>query len=229
MPWTRMLYVNTPVNPTGYVFDADDVEQITRLVAEHDLWLLVDEAHTNYVYPGSDPYPLYPNSPADRTILVRSFSKDYAMAGWRVGYAVAPPAVLQSVVSALERSTVATNQLGQAAAEAALTGPQGWRQDLAAAALGRGTRLAAALDSLPGFACRAPMGGLAVFPAVSQDPDLLADRLVTELGIPALSSRAFRVEGHLRLQFGGVPNAVDEAIERLQRADWSTTDREVPQ
>jgi aspartate aminotransferase len=214
---TRAIYANTPVNPTGYVFDSADVDAVHELIVAGDLWLIADEAHTNFVYRGSHRTLLSP-ALADRTVLIRSFSKDFAMAGWRAGYAIAPEGIAADLAANLERQTVATSALAQAAALAALTGPQDWVVAMAAAARDRGERLAAALDGIEGVACEPPAAGLAVFARVG-DSELFAAELL-RLGVPAIAGEAFGAPGFVRLQFGGDPDATAEAIERIASHDW---------
>lgn len=125
-PETRAIYLNTPNNPTGVVLTREQLEAIARVAIERDLIVLSDEAYEHLLYDGAQHVSIasLPGM-AERTISVFSFSKSYAMTGWRVGYAVAPPA-LRGVLAPLLcfYSTHGVFPSAQLAARAAVTGPQ---------------------------------------------------------------------------------------------------------
>jgi aspartate/methionine/tyrosine aminotransferase len=218
-PRTKVLYVNTPVNPTGYVYDNRDLAAAADLAWRAGLLLVSDESLSGFVYGGR-----IHKSPADPaggefpSVLVGSFSKNYAMPGLRVGYAVLPESLFPQVSALLEWSVLCVNRPAQAAALAALTGPRDWLDQMVADAGARGSRLASALDAIPGLSCVAPQGGLNVFPEFDGDADRLARDIIVRFGVPVAPGSAFGVEGNFRIQFGGVPEHLDLAVSRIKTA-----------
>lgn len=215
-PRTRVLFVNSPVNPTGYVFDADDLAEAASLAAEHDLWIVSDESYSHFVYGGRSHRSIcaFPGA-GERTILVRSFSKDYAMPGWRLGYMVMPPALAGALARAFEWSCLCVNRLAQAVGLAALSGPQDWIRRFVADAERRATLVSEGLNAIPGIRCRPPAGGLNILVGFAGETSELVERLVLDGGVPAHPGEAFGAPGYFRLQFGATDEALASAIERI--------------
>ena len=213
---TTLVVVNTPVNPTGYVFGEDDVDAVARAIHGRDAVLLTDEAYAGLLWDGR-PHrsPAAHPDLAGRALLVRSFSKTHALAAWRVGYAVGPAWLVAALAKALQWQALALDSVAQAAAHAALTGPQEWLR--AAVAEVEAARPAAV------EAARA--GGLRVDPpdatpflwaAVDGDDEEAADRLAAR-GVPAVAGRHFgAAEPRVRIPFGGRPDARAALLEALR-------------
>ena len=126
-PRTRILYVNTPVNPTGYVYDDDDNAAIVELARDAGLLLVSDESLSHFVYGGRRHVsPVVMAQDAVQSVVIRSFSKDFAMPGMRIGYASIPESLFRPVAAASEWSVLCVSRTSQAAALAAMTGPRGW-------------------------------------------------------------------------------------------------------
>jgi aspartate aminotransferase len=221
---TRVLYVNTPVNPTGYVYDESDVRAAAELAEDAGLLMVSDESLSQFVYGGRRHLsPLGVASGKLRGALVGSFSKDYAMPGMRVGYAVLPPHLLRPVSAMLEWSVLSVSRPAQAAALAALTGPQDWIAAMVAGAAGRGARLAGELSAITGLSCVPPSGGLNLYPGFAADAERLTYDLVVRFGVPACPGSAFGTPGHFRLQFGGTEQDLDLAVAYIRDAVSSLT------
>jgi aminotransferase len=215
---TRILYVNTPVNPTGYVYDDTDVSAAADLAARSGLMLVSDESLSRFVYGGR--HHLSPAAAGGqlRGVLVGSFSKDYAMPGMRVGYAVLPPELVGRVSALLEWSMLAVSRPAQAAALAALTGPGEWLDAMAADAAKRGSRAARELAAIAGLSCVPPRGGLNLFPGFAGDAEGLARDLIVRFGVPVCPGPAFGGAGYFRLQFGGPWQDLQLALRSIEEA-----------
>jgi aspartate aminotransferase len=202
---TKILYVNTPVNPTGYVYDESDVSAAAELADRNGLLLVSDESLSRFVYGGRQHLsPAAPGAPDN--VLVGSFSKDFAMPGMRIGYAalLAVPDDLAARMSALlDWSVLSVSRPAQAAAFAAMTGPDDWLRQMAADAEERGSRFARELAAITGLRCLPPSGGLNLFPGFAGDAEKLASDLVMRFGVPVCPGSSFGTFGHFRLQFGG--------------------------
>ncbi len=131
---TKVLFVNTPANPTGAVYPASLMQELVDFAARHDLWLLCDEVYDEMVLSaGCVHTAAAPLDPDGRVITVCSFSKVYAMTGWRVGYAVAPVALADVLRKLQEPLVSCPSTISQKAAEAALTGPRAPYEQMLAA------------------------------------------------------------------------------------------------
>jgi len=216
---TRVLYVNTPVNPTGYVFRRSDVEAAIDLAERHDLAIVSDESYSRFVYGGLE--HLSPASYAEareRTILIRSFSKDFAMPGWRLGYALLPSKSANSVMRAFEWACLCVNRTSQAAGLAALTGPKGWTNAFVREAEVRARWVSEALDTIPGIRCTAPEGGLNALLGFDGDTARLVSRLVLQQGVPVHPGEAFGAPAYFRIQFGADDATLRVAINRVRES-----------
>ncbi len=227
---TKILYVNTPVNPTGYVYDESDVAAAAELSARSGLLLVSDESLSRFVYGGRrhlSPAALG----APRSVVVGSFSKNYAMPGMRIGYSVllAVPRDLASRMSALlEWSVLSVSRQAQAAAAAAMTGPDDWLRQMRADAEDRGSWLAGELASITGLTCLPPAGGLNLFPGFAGNAEHLADDLIMRFGVPVCPGPAFGMTGHFRLQFGGAVDDLRRAVLTIREATAAAKEGERP-
>jgi aspartate/methionine/tyrosine aminotransferase len=215
-PETTLAIVNTPVNPTGYAFRQRDLDAIARALAGSDALLLSDEAYYGLLYDGIEHLsPASHPELRDRTLVLRSFSKTLGMAAWRIAYAVGPEHAIDALARELQWQALAIDGVAQAAAHAALTGPRDWI-DAAIAELAdmRPRAIAAANDA--GLRCELPEGCAFIWAAIDDGEDLTSELLAREHGIPALPGRHFHaLTPHLRIPFGGRPEAREALLERL--------------
>jgi aspartate aminotransferase len=229
-PETSVAFVNTPCNPTGYVFTTGDIDAIEQAIEPTACWLISDEAMMSYVYDGKvHMSPAARPSLAKRTLLVRSFSKTYAMGAWRLGYAVGPRPLIAAMAKLLQWSIVAVDGIVQSAALAALQGPQEWVGAMIRELTERRERVLQALNASEILTASLPPGG-AVLWARIEDPEWkeseLSEALRRGFGIPAVPGSRFGSDTpHLRIPFGGDAAGVEELIERLPdlaglRTDW---------
>lgn len=214
---TTLAIVNTPVNPTGYVFDANDLEAIARSVSRSNCILLTDEAYAGVLYGREHLSPAAHPDLASRSLLLRSFSKTHAMAAWRIGYAVGPEPVISAMAKVLQWQALAIDAVAQAAALAALTGPQDWIEAAIAELAEMRPRALEAANATPLLRSEPPEGGAFLWAAIDVDEDETSDRLAREHGIPALPGRHFGARTpHLRIPFGGRLDARTTLLERLR-------------
>jgi aspartate/methionine/tyrosine aminotransferase len=216
---TTLAIVNTPVNPTGYVFRRHDLEAIAAAVAHTGALLVSDEAYYGLIYDGLE--HLSPASHPElraRTLVLRSFSKTHAMAAWRVGYAVGPRDVVAELTRVFAWQALAVDAVAQAAALAALTGPQDWIEAARAELAEMRPRAIAAANATGKLRADLPEAAAFVWAEVDGDEDEWSDRLAREHGITALPGRHFHAQRpHLRIPFGGRADAREALLERLAR------------
>ena len=142
---TRAILVNSPGNPSGAVLGLEDVRALCDIAARHDLWLISDECYDEILFEGTH-HSLAAHGDPDRIVSIFSFSKTYAMTGWRIGYLTAPAPVASAIARSRNRSTRARATVTQKAAEAALLGPQDIVATMREAYRGRRDRAMQMLD-----------------------------------------------------------------------------------
>ncbi len=219
---TRLLFLNTPVNPTGYVLTQEDLDNIAQIADKHDLLIVADESYDKLVYDGLRHRCIASLAHArNRTVLVRSFTKSYAMPNWRVGYIVAPADLITIFTRTFEWMMLYGNYVSQKAAAAALTGPQEWlAQSLREFETNRDL-FCKGLGNIPDISFVKPMGGPFVFPNVSSlrgRCEQICDVLLRNFGIPSVPGSAFQSEHHIRIALGGSEALIQALLQRFRLA-----------
>jgi len=178
---TRMLVLNSPQNPTGGVIPREDIIAIADMVRDRDLIILSDEIYSRIIY---ETVPFSISSlpgMLEKTIILDGFSKTYAMTGWRIGYGVMNPVLVDAVNKLMVNSNSCTASFTQRAALAALTGPQDEALRMVAEFRRRRDAFCAALNRVPGFHCEIPGGAFYAFAnvkATGKTSKEIADRLL---------------------------------------------------
>jgi aminotransferase len=221
-PRAKCVFLNTPVNPTGYVLTADDLDAIARIVIKHDLLVVADESYDKLIYDGLK-HRSIASLPGmqERTILIRSFTKSYAMPNWRVGYIVAPADLVEHFTKVLEWMTLFGSYLSQKAATAALTGPQDWLKGMASEFQSRRDLVYRGIKEIEGLSCVKPLSGPFVFLNVSQlrgTCQETADVLLNDFGVSTVPGSYFHSGDHIRMAFGGKRTVLEEILKRWKRA-----------
>lgn len=223
-PSTRLLVLSSPVNPTGYVYTRADVEQFIELAEEKNLLLVSDESYDRLVYDGLEhvsPFQ-YPEG-RPRTILVKSFTKSYALPTWRVGYIIAPANLLTYFRKVLEWTVLHCPYINQRVALAALEGPQEWLLEVVRTFEQRRNQLLEGISTLKSFSWVRPQGGPFIFLNHASNPKAAGDQFASYLlyhhAIPAVSGRYFKEKNHVRVPFGGTKEAVGKLVTALVETD----------
>lgn len=226
---SRILFLNTPHNPTGRVLTREELEQIGRLAARHNLWILSDESYERLTFDGREHVsPLAVPECRDRTVMVRSFTKSFVMAPWRVGYIVADAELTNEFLKTSEWIHLYVNHVCQAAAAAAMSGPQEWLANAAALLQVNRDRVIAALRADSVLTCVEPQGGPFIFPNVSGtgvSGDEFAALLSRGLGVSATAGSALQSPPNIRIPIGASPEVIGRLLERIQTAVEQTMDR----
>jgi len=219
---TRAIIVNTPHNPTGKVFTRAELDLISELCQRHDVLCFTDEIyeHIHYLGDGGHVPPATVPGLEDRTVTINAMSKTYAVTGWRVGWAIAPPALTGAIRKVHDFLTVGAAAPLQAAGVAAMGLPQSYYVDMAEKYRERRDYLCGALAQA-GFRFRAPDGAYYVLcDTTDVDPDrddvALARRLVEQVGVAAVPGSSFQpdpADGRSMIRF-----AFPKRIETLQLA-----------
>lgn len=227
---TKALLFVSPSNPTGAVYPRDRMEAIGRWADEHGLWIVTDEIYNRLVYDGTTFFSMPAVVPevADRTVLINGVSKTYAMTGWRVGWLVGPSQVAEAAIRLQSHVSSNVSNVSQAAALAALTGPDDAADEMRAAFDRRRKTMVSMLNDVSGIQCPTPGGAFYTFPNVSGllGADLagktaassleLAALLLDEIQIAVVPGEAFGAPGYVRLSFALTDDDLEEGLGRLQ-------------
>jgi len=224
-PRTKLIVVNSPLNPAGAVIERGEFEKILHLAAARGIYLLTDECYGRFLYEGS-PYSIASARGAKETALVAgSLSKTYAMTGWRIGFGLAPAPVIAAMGKLQSHCTSNPNSIAQMAAVEALLGPQ----DSVAAMLReyrkRRDLAIAGLRAIPGVTCVEPRGAFYAYPNVSvalgrngiANTIEFAERLLEEARVAVVPGEAFGTNRHIRISFAAPISSLTEGIARIRK------------
>lgn len=224
-PQTKMLIFNNPGNPTGCLYSPEQVQAITAWCVEHGVLLISDEIYNDLVFDGLE--ALSPGSLGedvrDSVITVNGVSKSYAMTGWRIGFVTAPVPVIQAMAKIQSQTTGNPSSVSQAAALAALTGPQEVLTTRRAVFERRRDVTVERLSRIPGVQLDRPQGAFYAFPQVAQAAErlggsvALAEHLV-EQGVACVPGAAFGADTHLRVSYALEDTLLEQGLDRLESA-----------
>lgn len=219
---TRMIYICNPDNPTGRVSSPDEIRAILEFSERHDLICLIDEAFDHQVF---DERP-FSSALAfadwrDRLLVAQSFTKSFAMPGWRIGNLIGPSAIIDHLTQLHQWMMLDLPFASQVAAAEAIRGPQDWVIQLASDFQRNRDALTPVLNAIEGISFVTPDGGAFFFIDVSQlstGSESIARRLLEEYGIPVNPGYNYRSPTHIRLAFGAAPADLGELMLRLPQA-----------
>lgn len=220
---TKAIIICDPSNPTGGVFEKGDLEKIAELAIEADLFIITDETYDFLTYDGKEHFSLLSIPEVrDRLIACFSFSKKYAMTGFRVGYVVAPENIMNEILKVHDESTICAPTISQYVALFALTSPQDFVEKFKEEFTKRRGLICQRLDRLPKlFQYQKPMGAYYVFPKIKLKMKSLefSKKLLYEAGVITIPGIAFGSsgEGHIRLSFAGEEKEINEAFDRIEK------------
>ncbi len=224
-PRTRAVILNSPNNPSGAVYPAGLIEELVRFCERKDLWLIADDIYHKLVFDGlqaPNPCAFTDRGVEDsRLIILNAVSKIYGMTGFRIGWAVAPRAVI-AIMNNIQAATTSCNSgVLMAAAEAALKGPQEGVGELVSLLETNRNAILASLAGIPGIRVVKPRGTfycLPDFSAFGKDSLTLCNFLLEKASVVTVPGREFGAENHLRLSYCGSREDVIEGVARIRWA-----------
>jgi len=218
---TRLVIVNSPSNPTGWMLTPDEQRALYALAERHDLRILADEVYERIVFDA----PVAPSfariaENKDRVVIVNSFSKTYNMTGWRLGWAQASERLIRLMYTAAEFITSNPAAMIQRAGIAALQQGEPFVRDLQALYAKRRAQVRNAMTAIPGVTLPDPDGAFYAFPLVpgAEDSAAFTSELLRETGVALAPGMAFGAsgEGHVRLCFAASEATLADALDRLR-------------
>jgi aspartate aminotransferase len=223
---TRAILLNSPCNPTGGIVEAEDLRRIVAFAAERGLLVISDETYERFVYGGRHASAASLAAEFPETVaVVGSFSKTYAMTGWRIGYLLGPLELVQAVENIQSHATSNPTSFAMVGALEALRHAEPEVEVMMAEYRARREMLVPLLNDIPGFRCRPPDGAFYAFPDVSacfrpgrEDSVALAEFLLEEVGVAVVPGAAFGAGNHIRLSFACSRANLQEGLERIAAA-----------
>jgi aspartate aminotransferase len=225
-PKTKLIILNSPSNPSGRIIPPGEFEKILEIMADHDAYAISDECYLRFVYPPNRVFSAASVRPElrRRLCIAGSFSKTYAMTGWRVGYSLANADWTRAMLKVQGHSTSNTTSIAQAAAIEAFNGPQ----DSVATMLGEYTKrrewLLNALNEVPGLRCPRPEGAFYAFPDVRgclqgglQTSADFVNALLEQEHTVVTDGAGFGADGHIRISYATSLDRLQEGVERIKR------------
>ncbi|BES71799.1 pyridoxal phosphate-dependent aminotransferase [Marinobacter nanhaiticus D15-8W] len=227
---TRLFVINSPSNPSGMAYSLDELKAIGEVLKKHpQVMVATDDMYEPILWTGQPFCNILNATPElyDRTFVLNGVSKAYSMTGWRIGYAAGPAKIIGSMKKIQSQSTSNPASISQAAAQAALEGPQECVGEMVKAFKERHDYLVDALNKIQGVECLKGDGTFYAFPSFQGAIDAreniesdveLAEMLLKEAGVALVPGSAFGAPGHMRLSFATSMENLQNAIERLQKA-----------
>jgi len=218
---TRAIYFNTPMNPSGVVFTRSEIEQVAQFAIDRELIVIADEAYEDIVYEGEHVSIASLNGMFERTITSFTFSKSYAMTGWRIGYTVATDPWMTGLRKTTLYSSNGVSTPTQWAALAAFTTESDFLATSRAAYLERRDLLLAGLNEL-GLSCPLPAGAFYAFPdtsSISADSRTATELLLDRANVASVPGVVFgpHGEGHVRFSFSTSIETIEAGLESMRR------------
>ncbi|HTU52433.1 MAG TPA: pyridoxal phosphate-dependent aminotransferase [Acetobacteraceae bacterium] len=231
-PRTKLIVLNLPNNPTGAACTKSELAELGAVIRAHpDLWVVADDMYEHLVY--DDDFSLFTLAAAvpdiaDRVVTIAGVSKTYAMTGWRIGFAGGPRPLIKAMVAMQGHATAGVSTIGQAAAAAALDGPQELVAERRAIYRSRRDLAVSLLNEAPGITCRKPEGAFYVYPNVGgcigrtspagrpieTDQDF-ASALLEEAHVALVHGAAFGMSPYVRISYATDESTLAEACRRI--------------
>jgi len=229
---TKWVVLNFPNNPTGAACSAADLAELAEVLRPHDhVWIMCDDMYEHLIQEGGPHATMAAVAPwlRDRVLTVSGVSKTYAMTGWRVGFAGGPRALIRGMANIQGQATGGVCSVAQAAAVAALDGPQDCVAEMRAAYRRRRDLVVEALNACPGIVCHKPEGAFYVYPNVAgclgrtsaggrvlDSDEAVCLALLEEQHVALVHGAAFGMSPHLRLSYAADEATLREACRRIE-------------
>ena len=233
-PRTKWVILNSPSNPTGAGYTAAELKALGAVLARHPhVWIFADDMYEHIVYDGFEFATIAQVCPElyERTLTVNGCSKAYSMTGWRIGFAGGASWLIKAMAKLQSQSTSNPCSIAQAAAVAALTGPQGFLQERNAVFQGRRDLVVSMLNQIDGMTCPRPEGAFYVYPSFAEligksipagkridtDEDMVG-YLLDDAKVAVVQGAAFGVSPAFRISYATSDALLEKACERIQEA-----------
>ncbi len=231
-PRTKWVLLNSPSNPSGMIYSQDELAALGAVLLRHPhVWVMADEIYEHISYVPFCSFPTAVPALKERTLIVSGVSKAYAMTGWRIGWGIGPDDLIRAMTTVQGQITSGASSVSQAAALAAITGPQDHLASRCEAFRARRDLVHERVNAIPGLRALLPDGAFYLFPSCE---DLLGSRTETgqiietdadfcefvlqKTGLVVIPGRAFGAPGHFRISYAYSDEELNDAMARLARS-----------
>ncbi|NWF39655.1 pyridoxal phosphate-dependent aminotransferase [Mariprofundus sp. NF] len=230
----KVLFLNSPSNPTGMAYTAEELAAIGAVVRKHPgLIVATDDMYEKILFDGKTFATFAQVNPdlKDQTITLNGVSKAYCMTGWRIGFCAGPLSIIKAMGKIQGQSTSNPNSIAQKAALAALTGPTDELDEMVRTYEVRRNWLVDALNAIPGMQAIVPDGAFYVFPSIAgwigkttpsgillSDDLVICEWLLEEAGVALVPGTEFGSPGHLRFSYAVSQDTLEDAVDRIAKA-----------
>jgi aspartate aminotransferase len=229
-PNTRLVVLNSPSNPTGAMYNRDELAALGEVLLKHPQLIVASDDIYEHILLGDKPFcNILMACPAlvDQAIILNGVSKAYSMTGWRIGYAAGPEPLITAMKDIQSQSTSNPTSISQVAAQAALEGDQGFIEMMNVAFRERHTFVVDSLNALPGVECLRSDGAFYAFPKMTaaiaamdgiDDDVAFGEYLINEAGVALVPGSAFGAPGYMRLSFATSMEKLQKGMQRITAA-----------
>lgn len=224
-PKTRCLVLNSPSNPTGSLYNIDELKMVARLAVKHKFYVISDEIYEKLVYDNKEYISIgsLGKDIRDLTITVNGVSKSYSMTGWRIGYAAGPIEVMKAIANVQSHATSNPCSISQKATLAGLEGDQKFISDMRAEFQKRRDLMVSRLNKMKNLSCIKPEGAFYVFCDISklkQGSAKIANRLLEEARVAVIPGEPFGADSFIRFSFATSVAAINKGLDRIE--EWAS-------
>lgn len=229
-PKTRAIIINSPSNPTGMVYDEEELREIAQVAVEHDIYVVSDEIYEHLTYEGRPvSIATFGDAIKDLTIVVNGVSKTYAMTGWRIGYTASNAALAKVMGNVQSHATSNPNTIAQAAALAALDGPTETVEMMRNAFLERRNYMVERINRMDGVSCLCPHGAFYVLMNISKligkeiagcyigGSDDFANAFLDKANVAVVPGSGFGADNYVRWSYATSMESIKEGLDRLEK------------
>ena len=227
-PRTKMLFLNSPSNPTGAAYNATELKALGAVLDKHPQVVIASDEMYEHIYWAADPFTSFAQANPqlyDRTVTINGVSKAYAMTGWRIGYCGGPKDLVNAMGTIQGQSTSNASSISQRAATVGLNSDQSCVGTMNLAFKERHDFVVAGLNAIPGISCRPGAGTFYAFADVSaamrtlgiKDDTAFAEYLLIEAGVAVVPGSGFGAPGHIRISFACSMQMLEDALRRIER------------
>jgi aspartate aminotransferase len=229
-PKTRLIFINSPSNPSGIAYTLGELKALGDVLKDYpNIIIATDDMYEHILWQQGTFVNILNAHPDlyDRTVVMNGVSKAYSMTGWRIGYAAGPADLIEAMTTVQSQSTSNPTSISQVAAEAALTGDQGFINDMCVEFKKRHDYVVAEFNKIDGIDCIETDGTFYVFPNIEKllarldgiDDDLaFSEYLIEQAGVALVPGSAFGTPGHIRISIATSMANLEKALERIRNA-----------
>lgn len=223
---TKAIVINSPSNPTGAVYQYDELKRIAQVAVEHQLWIISDEIYEKLIYEGTHVSIAALNEQAyEHTILINGHSKPYAMTGWRIGYAAGNAKVIEAMTDLSSQSISNPTTFSQYGAIAALEEEQSFLDEMRSSFKARRDHIFPLINQIPGFSVSLPQGAFYFYINIREamnnsgyhNVDEWSNALLEKEKVAVVPGTGFGTSDHIRISYATALNDLVEALERMNR------------